>query len=84
MSLFFSQTFLSHDIISLEYSLFCYSDVLISKKMGAKYCSMVEHPFMMQWVVRLIPPGGPIKLFLAFLPGLHNWFKKEGRKEIFI
>ena len=41
---------------------------------GARCSSMVEHLLMAQWVVRSIPHGGPIKLFLI-LP-VHNWCNK--------
>ena len=36
--------------------------------------TVVEHLFMVQWVIVSIPHGGPIELFFIIIhPVLHNW-----------
>ena len=38
---------------------------LFQAAQGTRFCSVVEHLFVLRWVVGSIPNGGPIELFLS-------------------
>ena len=50
------------NVLSASLNKTCPSFILPLNE-GARCSSTVEHPLMVQWVVRSIPHGGPIELF---------------------
>ena len=51
--------------------VFCLNYDIECKCYTILFSSLLEHPLMVQWVIRLIPPGGPIELFLVPANILH-------------